>query len=277
MEEAGVREITIAPGSARSPLNIGELFRYRELLYLFVWRDVKVRYKQSVLGVAWVALKPLSSMAIFTIIFGKLAKLPSEGVPYAVFVILGLVPWMYFSSTLSSSTTSVVAGSNLISKVYFPRILIPIGTSLSLMVDLLVSLVVMVGVMLIYGMLPAATALLSPMLIVLTAVAALGPGLLFAALNVKYRDVGNIAPFLLQLWTYATPVVYSVDLVPEKYRWILYLNPMTGVVDSFRACFIPGKPMGWELLAISAVISMAMFTVGMYYFANVERTFADNI
>lgn len=270
-------ETVIAPRNSWNLVDFGELFRYRELLYILVWRNVKVKYKQSVLGVAWVALQPLATMAVFTIIFGILARLPSDGVPYSIFVLLGLVPWGCFSNTFSNATNSIVAESRIIGKIYFPRLLIPLAESLSLLVDAVVSLAVLLVAMLLYGMLPTAKALLAPALLVLTVVAALGPGLFFAALNVKYRDVRYTLPFLIQIWTYATPVVFPVSLVPEKYRWILYANPMAGVVESFRACFIPGKVLEPSLLAISAAVGLVMFLVGVYYFVSVERTFADNI
>lgn len=270
-------ETIIEPRSRFNPVDFRELYRYRELLYLLVVRNIKVRYKQSALGVAWVALQPLATMAIFTVIFGRLAKLPSDGVPYAVFVLLGLVPFGYFSNTFSSASASIVAEGRVITKVYFPRLLIPVGESAALMVDAMVSLAVLVIVMLVYGMTPSGWAVFAPVVFLFGAAAALGPGLFFAALNVKYRDVRYTVPFLVQLWTYATPVVYPASLAPEEYKWILYVNPMTGVVEAFRACFIPGRPLEPGLMGISVSVGVILFLAGLYYFASVERGFADNI
>lgn len=273
----GLQETVIAPKRSRVSLDLAEVYRFRELLFFLVWRDIKVRYKQSLLCVGWVLIRPLVSMLIFSFIFGRLARLPSEGVPYPVFVLLGLIPWGYFSGTFTDSTGSVVAGGNLISKVYFPRIIVPVSGSLSQLVDVFISMFLLVGVMLYYGVTPGASALLSPVLLVFVALTALGPGMILSALNVKYRDVRHLVPFLVQVWMYLTPVLYPASFVPEKYRWLMYLNPMTGVTESFRAAFLPGKQLDAAMLGVSASVSALMFVAGLYYFKSVERTFADNI
>jgi len=275
--DAGVNEIIIEPRKGFDAIDLKEIFRFRELFFFLAWRDIKVRYKQSLLGVAWVVLRPLITMAIFSVIFGKLAGLPSDGAPYPIFVLLGLIPWGFFSGTLSTASASVVAGGNLISKVYFPRVIVPLGSALSQMVDMLISLALLVIVMLFYGITPGAATLALPLLLAFIAVAALGPGLFLSALNVKYRDVGHIVPFFVQVWMYVTPVIYPPSFIPERYRWLLYINPMTGAVEAFRAAFLTAKTVDLHLLAFSAAISIAMFIFGLYYFRSVERTFADNI
>lgn len=275
--DAGVNEIVIEPRKGFDAIDLKEIFRFRELFFFLALRDIKVRYKQSLLGVAWVVLRPLITMAIFSVIFGRLAGLPSDGAPYPIFVLLGLIPWGFFSGTLSTSSASIVAGSNLISKVYFPRVIVPMGSALSQMVDVLVSLVLLVIVMLFYGIMPGTAVLTLPLLLVFIAITALGPGLFLSALNVKYRDVGHIVPFFVQVWMYVTPVIYPPSFIPERYRWLLYINPMTGAVEVFRAAFLPAKTVDLQLLGVSAAISVAMFIFGLYYFRSVERTFADNI
>lgn len=271
------QDVVISPDAGSAAISIGELVRYRELLFFLTWRDIKVRYKQSILGIAWVAIKPLTSMVIFSIVFGRLARLPSEGIPYPVFVLLGLVPWGYFAATFSGSTGSIVSGGSLISKVYFPRLLIPVGNALSNMVDVAVAFAILLLVMRYHGIHPGPAALGAPLLVAFIAVTALGPGMLLAALFVKYRDVGHIAPFLVQIWLYLTPVIYPVSIIPERYRWLIYLNPMTGVIEAFRACFIPGRAVDFPMLGMSATISVTIFIACLYYFRSVERTFADII
>jgi len=271
------KEILISPRERVGVEDLKDVVRYHELLFFLTWRDIKVRYKQSVLGVAWVLLKPLATMAIFTVIFGRIAKLPSDGAPYPVFVLAGLVPWSFFASALGDSTMSVVSGGRLISKVYFPRIIVPMGAALSQMVDLVISFALLLIVMAAYGVHPGMKAAWVPLLFIFTTVAALGPGLLFSALFVKYRDVGHLIPFVVQIWMYVTPVIYPAGFVPEGYRWVLYLNPMTGVVETFRACLLPGKPFDLGLILASGCVSVTMFAVGAYYFRRVERGFADVI
>ncbi len=277
MERQAVPETVIDPRTALDFFDFREVLGFRGLLYFLVWRDVKVRYKQSVLGIAWVLLKPLATMAIFTVIFGRIAKFPSEGAPYSVFVLTGLIPWSYFSSTLLGSASSIVGGGGLISKVYFPRLIAPVAAALSQMVDALISFLFLLALMLIYGITPGAGLLLVPLLFIYAAVTALGPGMLFAALYVKYRDVGHLVPFVAQVWMYLTPVIYPPSFIPGRYGWLLYLNPMSGVVEAFRAALLPDKTADPMLLASSLVVSGILFLAGLLYFRAVERSFADNI
>lgn len=277
MERTTVEEIVIKPETGLGLLDLRDAFRYRELLYFLVWRDIKVRYKQSVLGVAWVILKPLVTMVIFTVLFGRIAGFPSDGVPYAVFVMSGLIPWIFFSATLTASTGSIVGGGGLVSKVYFPRIIIPAGAVLSQVVDLLISFLLLLGMMAVYSVMPGWGILWTPFLFVFAGIAAIGPGMFFSALYVKYRDVGHVMPFMVQVWMYVTPVIYPASFIPERYRWVMYINPMSGVVEAFRASLLPGRAADLPLIFSSMAISAAMLAAGFLYFKSVERTFADNI
>ena len=226
--------ILIRPTRGLASLGLRAVWEYRELLFFLVWRDVKVRYKQTALGVLWVILQPLVSMAIFTVLFGVLLKVPSGDAPYPVFAFAGLLPWNYFSQSLSRASTSLVNSSHLITKIYFPRLVIPLSGVFSSLVDFAISFAVLLILMLLYGVTPTARMLLLPVLLLLALVTALGFGLWLSALNVKYRDVGYLLPFLIQIWMYLTPVVYGSTLIPERYRFLLSLNPMTGVVEGFR-------------------------------------------
>lgn len=253
-----------------------ELWAYRELLWVLTARDIKVRYKQAVLGAAWAVIRPFTTMIIFSVLFGALAKFPSDGYPYPVFVFAGLLPWTFFATALTASAQSLVGSSNLINKVYFPRLILPLASAGSGLVDMLVSTVVLLMMMLWYGV-PWTLGLLAvPLLLVVLVFAALGIGTLLCALTVSYRDFAHITPFLVQLWMYVTPVVFPVSLVPQQWQWLLYLNPMTGLVEAFRAAFL-GKPIDIQSLGLSLAVAMAMFTVGIAYFEKVERRFADII
>src|ERR1700724_115753 len=231
--------IRIEPMRGGIDLRLGELWRYRELLYFFVWRDVKVRYKQTAIGVLWVILQPLLSMLVFTLFFGRLAKLPSQGLPYPVFYFAALVPWLYFSMALVSVTNIVVDNQRVITKVYFPRLILPVSAVFSGIVDFAIGLVVMVALTLSFGIHPPATVLLLPVLIVLAVLTALGVGLWTSALNALYRDVRAVMPFVVQFWMLASPVAYPSSLVPARWRWLYGLNPMAGVIDGFR-CALTG-------------------------------------
>jgi len=277
MAEDSAKYLTIKPFTTRGLFDLSEVLRYRELLYFFVWRDIKVRYKQSVLGVAWVVLKPVVAMAIFTVIFGRIARFPSDGVPYAVFVLAGIIPWNFFSSSVTGASNSIVGGGGLLNKVYFPRLIAPFSATLTPLVDAAIPLVLLFGMAVYYGITPGPAVLWTPLIFILAALTALGPGMLFAALYVKYRDVGHILPFVVQVWMYVTPVIFPADFIPPAYRWALYLNPMSGVVEAFRACLFPGKVADPALILSSVAISAVMFLVGLYYFRSVERSFADNI
>ncbi len=267
----------IQPSTGWRALDLPEIWRYRGLLFFLVWRDVKVRYKQTVVGVLWVLLRPLLSVLIFTVVFGKLAKIPSDGLPYPVFVLAAMVPWTFFSTALTAGTNSLVGSAHLITKVYFPRLVIPISSVLSALVDIGVSFVLVLGLMGWYGKVPPASALITiPALFVLTFVIALGIGLWLGALNVQYRDVGNAVPFLVQIWMYATPIVYPLSLVPERWRWAAALNPVAGVAEGFRSALF-GRPWDVASLALATAVGIGSLVTGVFYFRRTERTFADMV
>jgi lipopolysaccharide transport system permease protein len=270
-------ELIIRPRKGFSALNLGELWQFRELLYFLAWRDIKIKYKQSLLGVGWVVLRPVITMIVFSLLFGRLGKFPSEGVPYPIFVFLGLLPWTYFASSLSMSSASLVGGGNLISKIYFPRLLIPLSSAISELLDLLVSMAVLVLMMFYFDIVPKPGILLVPPLMLGIFITVIGPGMFLSAVNVRYHDVKHVVPFLVQLWMFMTPVIYPVNFIPEKYRLLMYLNPMAGPIEAFRACVLGHKPVNVEGLAISLCVSVVMFAIGLLYFKRVERTFADVI
>jgi lipopolysaccharide transport system permease protein len=277
--DTSMRTVSIVPTRGLAALQLRGVWEYRELLYFLVWRDIKVRYKQTALGVAWVVLQPLVSMAIFTVLFGVLLQVPSGEAPYPVFAYAGLLPWTYFSSALTRSAGSLVNSAHLITKVYFPRMIIPLAGVLSCLVDLVVSFVVLIGVMAVYRVAPTSGVALLPALVLLAIITALGFGLWLAALNVRYRDVNYLLPFLIQIWMYVTPVVYGTDLIPERYRFLLSLNPMTGVVEGFRWALLGDKlgqslPSG-PLFALSVAIALAVLVSGAVFFRTTERSFAD--
>ena len=271
-------EIVIRRQKGWIPINFGELWAFRDLLYLLALRDIRVKYKQAALGVLWAVLQPLLTMAVFSLLFGRLAKMPSDGIPYTIFVFTGLLPWNYFSGALSSSGNSLIASSNLISKVYFPRLIIPASASLAGLLDFLISSIILIGMMFFYHFTPSAIGIiLIPILLFLIFIVAVGCGLWLSALNVEYRDFQYIIPFLIQLWMFVTPVIYPVTMIPPKYRWILALNPMGGIIEAFRASVLGHQPVNWSLLAISSVIAALVFISGLLYFRKVERSFADVI
>jgi len=257
-------------------LNWRELWAYRELLWVLVSRDVRVRYKQSVLGGGWAILRPLLAMGIFSVIFGMLAKMPSDGVAYPLFVYAALLPWNYFAASVGSSANSLVGSAHLVSKVYFPRLIIPLSSIGAPLVDLLVSMSVLVALMVWYSVAPSVQLLAVPLLLLGITLAAIGVGTLLSALTVTYRDFTHITPFLIQVWMYATPVIFPASLVPERWRWLLYLNPMSGFVEAFRDCFL-GHPLNGAAIAASLTTSLAAFAIGVAYFEKAERRFADVI
>ena len=254
---------------------VSDLWRYRELFYFLAWRDVKIRYKQTVLGIAWAVIQPLMTMVIFTVLFGKLGNMPSDGMPYPLFYFGALLPWTYFSATLSNSGNSLVANANLLTKVYFPRVILPTSAAVSGLVDFAVGSVLLFAIMGYYRIVPGWTLLLWLPLIVLLFALALGVSMILAALNVRYRDVKYTLPFLIQLWLFVTPVIYPTSLIPERYRLYVALNPLTGIIDAFRASLVPTKQVDWQLLWISSVVTLAVCAAAVVYFKKTERAFAD--
>jgi lipopolysaccharide transport system permease protein len=268
--------ITIEPQHGWVSLDLLDLWRYRELLLLLTWRDIKVRYAQTMLGASWAILQPLLTMLVFSVIFGQLAKLPSDGIPYPIFTYVALLPWQLFSFSLTNSSNSLVGSQNLVSKVYFPRLVIPIASVLPGLVDFAFSFVVLVG-MLIYYQIPLTLRILSlPLFLVLAVASALAVGLWLSALNVEYRDIRYVVPFLTLFWQYATPVAYSASLIPEKWRLLYGLNPMTGVVEGFRWALLgSGRIDG--MIWVSVGIIIFILVSGLAYFKRMEATFADVI
>ena len=267
--------LILRPSRGFLRLNLRDVWEYRELLYFLVWRDVKVRYKQTVLGAAWAILQPVMTMLVFSVFFGRLAKVPSDGIPYPVFAFTALLPWQLFAYALSESSNSLVSNQNLITKVYFPRLVIPIAAVLAGLVDFAIAFVVLLGLMLYYGIVPTAAVALLPLFMVLAVTTALAVGLWLSALNVKFRDVRYTIPFLTQFWMFATPVAYPSSLVPEPWRALYGLNPMAGVVEGFRWALL-GKAQGpGPLLAVSVAAVVVLLVGGLMYFRRTESTFAD--
>jgi lipopolysaccharide transport system permease protein len=269
--------IAIEPPKGWAPLALGELWKFRELLFFLTWRDIKVRYKQTALGASWAILQPVLTMIIFSIIFGGLAKLPSEGIPYPIFTFTALLPWQLFAFALSQSSNSLVGSQNLISKVYFPRLVVPFSSVLAGVVDFAIAFVVLVGLLFYYGIGLTPTILLLPVFLLLALISALAVGLWLSALNVKYRDIRYVVPFLTQFWMYATPIAYSSSLIPEKWRWLYSLNPMTGVVEGFRWAILGKSSLDVFSLSISAFMVIVLLIGGLYYFKRMETSFADII
>ena len=256
-------------------LRLGELWQYRELLYFLIWRDVKVRYKQTALGVAWAVVQPFFTMVVFSLFFGRLAKVPSDGVPYPLFAYCALVPWGFFANGLNMGSNSLVESANLIRKVYLPRLAIPIATVLSGGVDFLVSFLLLLGMMAYYGRMPGIEAAWLPLLLLLGLVTALGVSLWLSALNVQYRDVRYTIPFLTQIWMFGTPIAYPSSLVPEAWRPFYGLNPMVGVVEGFRWALLGTATRPGAMLIVSSLAALVLLLTGVMYFRSTEKTFAD--
>ena len=255
-----------------------DLWRYRELFYILAWRDIAVRYKQTIIGVLWAVLRPLLTMMIFVVVFGKIAKLPSEGIPYPIFVFAAMLPWTFFATAFSDSSNSLIGNANLISKVYFPRLIIPASSVIVAGVDFLISFVILIGLMLWYQLIPDWHILTLPLFLLLGFFAALGAGLYIAALNVKYRDFRFVIPFIVQLGLYISPVGFSTTIVPEKYQILYYLNPMVAVIDGFRWAISGGKTaFNMTELTVSIVVITTLCIVGVLHFRKTEKTFADVI
>jgi lipopolysaccharide transport system permease protein len=268
----------IEPSTGWVPLHLSELWSHREILYFLVWRDIKVRYRQTVIGAAWAIVQPLMTMVVFSVFFGALAKVPSDGVPYPVFAFCALVPWTFFAAGVNQSANSLVASGELITKVYFPRLLIPMARVLAGILDLTLSLGVLFGFILFYGFRPSLTACFwLPVFVLLAFIAALGIGLWLSSLNVKYRDVQHAVPFLVQIWFFATPIAYSSSLVPDSWKLLYALNPLVGVVEGFRWALL-GTGQGPGLMTLtSGAAAVVIFVTGAFFFRQVERTFADLI
>jgi lipopolysaccharide transport system permease protein len=268
--------VIIEPRRGWAKFDLRELWAHRELLYFLAWRDLKVRYKQAVLGVAWVVMQPLLMTLIFTVFLGMLARVPSGGLPYPLLVYTGLMPWTFFSGAVTGSGHSLVTNANLITKIYFPRVLVPAASIGARLMDFGISFIILGGMLIYYRVEPTRSLLMLPLLMVLTTLLAFGVGLLVAALNVKYRDVGVILPVLMQLWMFVSPVIYSSVLVPEKWRTLFALNPMVGIIDGFRASLF-GSSFDWLAFGISAVITIALLLFAILIFGRLEKSFADII
>ena len=251
-----------------------DLWAFRELLYFLTWRDVKVRYKQTELGIAWAIIQPLFTMLIFTLFFGRLAGVPSDNVPYPVFAYAGLLAWTFFSNAITNSGNSLVGSANLITKVYFPRMIIPGAAVAAGLVDFAIAFAILVLLMFYYGIMVTWNVLMFPVMVLLTTLLALGTGMWLSALNVKYRDVRFALPFLVQLWMFLSPVIYPASFLPEKYRWLLWFNPMTGIIEGYRSALF-GRRFDWIALGCSAVITLILLIYSSYYFRRMEKNFAD--
>ena len=265
----------IEPKTGWVPVDFREIWNYRELLYFLTKRDIKVRYKQTVLGGLWAVVQPAFTMIVFTLFFGRLAQMPSDGLPYPIFVYAGLLPWTYFANAVSASGNSLVGSANLITKVYFPRIVVPASAALAGLLDFFIALFVLAALMIYYQFVPGWGILLFPFLVGLTFLCAVGVGLWLSALNVQYRDIRYAIPFLIQVWMFVSPVIYPVSLVKGNYQWLLALNPMGGVIHAYRASLLGHQPIDWQLLTLSALMIFAIFLGGLYYFRRMEKVFAD--
>ncbi|MBA4123895.1 MAG: ABC transporter permease [Acidobacteria bacterium] len=268
--------VVIEPSKSWVALNLRDLWQYRDLLYILTMRDIKVRYKQTLLGAAWAIIQPLFTMLIFTLFFGKLAGMPSDGIPYPIFAYAGLLPWTFFSNAVTNSGNSLVGNSNLITKIYFPRMIIPMASVASGLLDFVIAFGLLVVLMFYYGVGLSINLLILPVLLVLTSLLAIGVGMWMSALNVKYRDVRYALPFLVQLGMFASPIIYPLSLVPEKWRWLIALNPLAGQIEAYRSAFF-GKPFDWLSLGVSAVLTFAVLIYSAYNFRRMEKSFADII
>jgi len=266
----------LQPSQGWNSRTVSDIWAYRELLYFFVWRDIKVRYKQTLLGAGWAIIQPLMTMVVFTIFFGHLAKVPSDGLPYPVFSLIALVPWTYFAAALAGCSTSLSGYQHIISKVYFPRLIIPIGAVIAPLVDFAIGFVILIGFMVWYRITPGPSIVWLPALLLLALATAASAGVWLAALNVRYRDVRYVVPFVVQLWMFATPVAYPASLVPSRWRAVYGLNPMAGVIEGFRWA-LAGGPAPGVITVVSATVVMVLIAAGAIYFRRLEGTFADVI
>jgi lipopolysaccharide transport system permease protein len=268
--------VVIEPSKGWVPLNLRDIWQYRDLLYILTMRDIKVRYKQTVLGALWAIIQPLFAMLIFTLFFGRLAGMPSDGIPYPLFAYAALLPWTFFSNAVTGSGNSLVGNANLITKIYFPRMIIPIATVVAGLLDFLIAFGLLIFLMFYYAVGLSINILMLPVLVILTSFLAIGIGMWVSALTVKFRDIRYALPFLIQLGMFATPIIYPSSLVPEKWRWLLSLNPLTGQIEAYRSAFF-GKPFDWLSLGISVVLTLAILFYAAYTFRRMEKSFADLI
>jgi homopolymeric O-antigen transport system permease protein len=275
IEKTSVPTLKIDPVGHWISIDFRELWHYRELLYFLIWRDVKVRYKQTVLGAAWAILQPLSLMLVFSLFFGKLGKMPSDGIPYPLFTFCALLPWQLFANSLTESSNSLVGNQHLITKIYFPRLVIPISAVLAGLVDFAIAFIILLGLMFYYGVTPGWAVITLPGFVLLAIISALGVGLWLSALNVKYRDVRYTIGFMVQFWLFATPVAYSSNLIPEKWRIVYGINPMAGVVEGFRWALLGNARPSGQMLWVSIAVVAVVFVSGIYYFRRMEQEFAD--
>ena len=267
--------VVIRPSRGWVSLNLRDLWEYRELLYFLTWRDIKVRYKQTVLGAAWAIIQPFFTMVVFSLFFGKLAKMPSDDIPYPIFSYAALVPWTFFANGLSQSSSSLVASANLIKKVYFPRLVVPISSVISGAVDFVLAFAVLLGMMLFYGIVPTAAIVWLPLLLLVALVTSLGVGLWLTAMNVQFRDVRYAVPFLVQAWMFATPIAYPSSLLDEPWRTLYGINPMAGVVEGFRWALLGTETAPGPIVLVSALVAVGLLVSGAFYFRRMEKTFAD--
>lgn len=266
----------IKPRSGWISINFQELWKYRELFYIFTWRDIKVRYKQTVIGIAWAILQPFLLMVVFSVFFGSFAKIPSDNIPYPIFVFSGLIFWNYFSTALSNASNSLIENENMIKKIYFPRLILPLSTTITPIVDFIIAFVILFLMFIYYHLsIHLYIILLPPILLAITLLTASGVGTFLSAINIKYRDIRYALPFFIQLLLFVTPVIYPVSMISSKYHWLLLLNPMTGVIETARASILGTKPIDPSLLLISATFAGLFFVFGIYYFRKTERIFAD--
>ena len=273
---ASVAPVTIIrPSQGWISLNLRDLWEYRELLYFLTWRDIKVRYKQTVMGATWAIIQPFFTMVVFSLFFGRLAKMPSDDIPYPIFSYAALVPWTFFANGLSQSSASLVGSANLIKKVYFPRLVIPISAVISGGVDFILAFIVLLGMMLFYGIVPTGAIVWLPLLLLLALVTSLGVGLWLTAMNVQFRDVRYAVPFLVQAWMFATPIAYPSSLLDEPWRTLYGINPMAGVVEGFRWALLGTETAPGPIVIVSALVAVGLLVSGAFYFRRMEKTFAD--
>ena len=267
----------ITPPSGWVSLNLGEVWRYRDLLSMLIWRDFSSRYRQSILGAGWAIIRPVLSVLVFTVIFGMVARMPSDGIPYPLFSFAAMMPWLYFSTALANATNSVVGSSAILTKVYFPRLVLPLASVAGGLADLAIQFVLLLGLMFWYGVVPTWSMLFVPLFILECVIVSLALGLWLTALNVRYRDINHLVPFLVQIWMYLTPIVYSSSMVPQRFRALYSLNPLVGVVDGFRWAVLGQSAPDWSMLAISFCVVLVLFGGGLFCFRRMEQTFADII